>query len=263
MKIRVSQLTAFLFIAIACLTEAFADTWEPPESPDPRAILREARDDRDNGRYALALEKHVWFHENALDIRPSLTGVRTSFALFDWRQLANEYPPALEKLQQVRDRAAEAVRNGSGFDAFRDFAGINRALGEQHRTIELFKWLDVNDPSAAESAYIVAEDVLVAAAEYTLCGKYIGGIDSYFDAEYRYRIKLRAADDGSVGSDMNYRARKKFSYEIALQVALLVKNDKSAEASEIVDRALRDWEGHLDEQQILDAQGGVIPTRAY
>ena len=172
------------------------------------------------------------------------------------------FEDSLEKLEQIRDSAAEAVRSGGGFDAFRDFAGINRALGEEHRTIEVFKWLDANDPAAAETAYIVAEDALVAAAEYTLCGEYIGGIDTYFDAEYRYRVKLRAADDGSISDELNYRASKKFSYEIALLVALLVKNDKTAEAAEIVDRALRDWEGHLDSQQILDARNGVIPKKS-
>jgi hypothetical protein len=224
--------------------------------------LDAARADRLAGRYEEALEKYVWYYENALKHKPSRIGIRRTSAFFDWRRLADAYPPALEKLKEVRDIARESVKYGSGgYYAFSNFRAINHELDEEYKTLELFEWLDVNNPKAAEDVYIAAEDALVAAGEYALCGKYIEGILRYLRHEEIYRFSLRNFEDDSIGREMLSGAKTSFSYEIALLVALLVKNNRSAEASDIADRALRDWEGHLDEKQILHARNGVIPTR--
>jgi hypothetical protein len=225
--------------------------------------LDAARVDRLAGRYEEALQKHVWYYENALNHKPSRIGVRRASAFSDWRRLADAYPPALEKLKEAREIARESVKYGDGgYYAFSDFESINHELDEEYKTLELFEWLDVNNPSAAEDAYIAAEDTLVAAGEYTLCGKYLEGILRYLRHEETYQFSLRNFEDDSIGRDMLSHARTSFSYEISLLVALLVKNNRSAEASRIADRALRDWEGHLDEKQIFHARNGVIPTRS-
>lgn len=231
---------------------------------DLRGVLDAARADRLAGQYEEALEKHIWYYENALKHRPPLSGVRLSIALSEWRRLADAYPPALEKLKEIRDTVREAVEDDSGgFDAFQDFDKISRALDEEYKTLELFEWLDANNPSAARSAYIVAEGALVAAGEYALCGKYIDGIHRYRRIEEIYRFSLTIIEDDSTGIESLARTRTRYSYDIALLVALLVKNNRSAEASKIADLALRDWEGHVDEQQILHARNGVIPTETW
>ncbi len=68
--------------------------WAPPENPDPQDILAQAKQDTASGRYEDALAKHLWFHENALEYRSSLYGVRLSFALGDWTKLSHVYPLA-------------------------------------------------------------------------------------------------------------------------------------------------------------------------
>src|SRR5262245_11064399 len=91
---------------------AIAVDWKPPENPDPSAILQEAASDTRNGNYKTALEKHVWYHENALKHDPAQYGVRLSFALMYWGELGQKYPPALERLRKFRDEAAEKARKG-------------------------------------------------------------------------------------------------------------------------------------------------------
>jgi len=61
---------------------------------DPRQVLDSARDNARNGRHAEALEDFIWFHDNALKHAPNLRGVRSSFALLYWHDLARGYPPA-------------------------------------------------------------------------------------------------------------------------------------------------------------------------
>lgn len=147
-----------VLLAGATLAAEPTGEWAPPDPPDPRQILNEARDDRDAGRYALALQKHVWYHENALKYQQSQYGVRLSFALYAWRRLASLYPPALEKMELIRDQAADRVRSGPDErNAFHDFEALNRTLQAEDRTVSLFKWLDANDPSLAESVFSMAK----------------------------------------------------------------------------------------------------------
>src|SRR5258705_11073209 len=93
---------------------------------DPSQVFREARNLDKMGAYAEALEKHLWFHENALVHDPSLYGVRLSFALRHWVKLGDLYPPARAALESVRDVKTIALREGSlDRELFQDVASIN------------------------------------------------------------------------------------------------------------------------------------------
>jgi hypothetical protein len=121
--------------------------WTPPANPDPQQILTEAQADARAGRYEVALAKHVWFHRNSLKIDPAFYGVRLSFALMYWKELAKVYPPAKAKLIELRDEAEKQVGSGrDGLEAFVDFEAINTELGENEKTVALFKSLDKNKP---------------------------------------------------------------------------------------------------------------------
>ena len=123
------------------MTDTSADdfeNWQPPDDWSSRDVLREALADRRAGRYAAALAKHVWFHQNELS-----NAVRLSFALTDWRELANVYPPALQKLKEFRDQAKDNLLNGNNVThSFSDFERINRKLDEAQLSVELFLWLE-------------------------------------------------------------------------------------------------------------------------
>ncbi len=70
---------------------------------DPLQTLRDARDAARRGAHAEALEKYLWFHHHALEHRPSLTGVRLSYAISEWVELGNAYPPAREALESIQN----------------------------------------------------------------------------------------------------------------------------------------------------------------
>ena len=91
---------AVFTLCVLLPTIGLAEDWTPPEKPDPEAILQEIREDVKNRRYEVALSKTLWFHENALALRPSLSGVRLSFALSYWLELGEVYPPALEEMKR-------------------------------------------------------------------------------------------------------------------------------------------------------------------
>lgn len=121
--------TLALIAACFMAHTALAD-WTPPADPDPKKIRDEAREDERAGRYEDALAKRVWYHENSRNYA-GLGGVRLSFALMESMDLGKEYPPALDKLREVRDEAEKAVNAGKDvWQSFQDYASINEYLGE-------------------------------------------------------------------------------------------------------------------------------------
>lgn len=86
------------------------------------------------GRFSEALSEYIWFHEHALEERPSLHGVRLSFALGYWLELAEQYPPARAALQSVLDeKTARLERGDQDWELFNDVTAINRESGKDER----------------------------------------------------------------------------------------------------------------------------------
>ncbi len=268
LRIDVGQRLVARLIAVSLLLVSLsvaAQQWMPPTDPDPSAIRKEADKDIEDGRLDLASQKYLWYHENALKYEPSLGGVRLSFALNDWRDLARQSPRALLDMQYVRDRAEESVRsNDDDFSAFQDVVALNDVLSEDGRTIELFKWLDQHDRHFARRAYVVAQDALVASGEFDLCGKYIVGDNSFesiLDDYVQHVEWMEKRYEGNVDSrrlefDQFFLARR-----TAYIIAILVNLDKPEEAAAIAEEVLLLLDSDKNEIQISDALEGIPPER--
>lgn len=214
--------------------------WNPPRKPDASAILREAEADARAKRYGDALAKQLWFHHNALRYDEGLYGVRLSFALASWLQLARQYPPAFEALKEVRDQAGMRILESRGRHGdFHDFSAISELLGEERATADLFEWLDQNNPALARRAYGVAQNALISTRRYRLCGKYIDSRESLARVLRLYREHQHLADHPRFGADLEDFAERNLSHSAATLVALLVLNARGAEADEVVAAVLK------------------------
>lgn len=234
------MMRALLALLLALTAVQAPAQWTPPPAPDPSAILEEASTDVRAGRYADALAKHLWFHRNALSYRPSLYGVRLSFALSEWRELAERYSPALEALRGVRDESAARLKAGTGSRGdFHDLSSINENLGVEKETAELFAWLDLNRPGLAKQAYGIAQRALVMTRNYALCGKYLDPA-----GETERMLELHGHHERMIarsrfGEEMRAFARQSLANNAATLVALLVVNERPAEADEVMAAVLK------------------------
>jgi hypothetical protein len=244
------------------LPTAICAQWTPPANPDAHKILNEAQDDTRAGRYANALAKHVWFHENALKYQSSLYGVRLSFALSYWIQLGDAYPPALEKLKGIRDETAKKVRKADRgrkiIEDFHDFAAINKSLEDDPKTTDLFVWLDSKKPTAAEQVFRVAEPALIKSKQYRLCGKYIDPDRSYAEIVRNYQVNKGMR--GNFGKEFQQFSEKAFSNGVETLVALLVQNDRKADALRIAEKALKERDDPGFKEELEKAKTGEVPT---
>jgi hypothetical protein len=219
------------------------------DDPDPLGVLNEAETLAQQGKYEEALEKHLWFHENALKHDPAMRGVRLSFALSDWVKLGHKYPKAREALVAIRDDNTKSISEGLGsIDLFHDVASINRYLEEAPKTVELFKTLHEKHHRLAEQCYRVAEKYLAARREYTLCASYIPDATKRFDRIREFRERnLEIAKDERVL--MKEHAEKMFAEETCRLIEILVGAGRKQDAESVRERAL----AVRDDRKLRDA----------
>lgn len=136
--------------------------------------LHAARSAAREGRFAEALREFIWFHEHALEEQPSMRGVRLSFALGYWLELAGQYLPARAALQRIRNEKTERLEQGEeDRELFSDVCAINRELGNEEATYDLFR--SINDSNAAFAARCaaVAMPAMVKAFDFKLARSFI------------------------------------------------------------------------------------------
>lgn len=197
--------------------------WTPPPQPDPGVILREARADREAGRFDDALAKHLWFHHHALEIQPSMGGVRLSFALSDWRDLAQRHPAAMTQLVAVRDAGMERMQRhpaaaaAAAFEVLR----VDQVLGQSGHVRTLFEWLDQNRPEIADSVFAEALPDLVQERALPLASRYLKDAEEAFAAKRRFYAEIEKLSSKRPGEDMA-RQRAQTDHSLAREAALLL-----------------------------------------
>ena len=216
------------------------------QAEDMQKYLQETVQIAKEGNYEEALERHVWFHNHALEHQPSMTGVRLSFALMYWTELGRKYPPALEKLKEIRNEKEKTLVDGEGsFELFHDVSGINRALKEDERTIGLFKKVESTNPEQIDRLWIVAKDLAFDQKEYDLINRHIKDVEQ----EYRNAYSDYLRDYNMFKNDEHIKwVRDSFQKETN-QLALLAEfNGDDAVAERIRKRAA----------EVLKSEDGII-----
>jgi hypothetical protein len=209
---------------------------------DPQEVLREAVSLMRQGRYAEALEKHLWFHDHALEYLPALGGVRLSFALDFWAELGTLYPEAMEALIAIRGRKVEALTDHKGsFESFHDVVAINRCLQEQTETVALFMMLHRHDPGLARRCYPIAEEYLVEQQEFEVCIAYLPDpIAKFEEIQALRRIQLEISDENPAFATSEFRDYTEMRFAEALRrlIVILVGVGQSRDAQRVRDLAV-------------------------
>lgn len=140
---------------------------------DPRTRLTKGREAASAGRHAEALRDYVWFHHHALKHDRAFYGVRLSFALSYWMELAEAYPEARTTLERIRNEKTRVLSRGEGDRGlFHDVASINEHLGGEPATYELFRELERRSPELATKCADLALEAIVKARDFDLARKY-------------------------------------------------------------------------------------------
>jgi hypothetical protein len=197
----VMKLRVILPFAFAMLTmPACAEDEATKALKDAQAFARA-------GEFEKALERHEWYHANALSIRQAQYGVRLSFALSYWKQLGDKYPPALASLTNLRDQGSQAALDGKAApELFHDVVSINRTLKEEAKSVTLFKTLAEKQPDFAKKCFRYMDDTLVDVGELELFEKYSGDLVGYLKRKIDSHERLVGMIRARPGSEQSIKS---------------------------------------------------------
>ncbi len=220
--------------ALLCLLPAAA------HAEDMQAYRNQTRKLVREGKHAEALERILWFHDNALEHDPGMSGVRLSFALSDWNRLADDYPPAGIALLEVRDRTTKRLlEDGGNFQLFQEAAAINRTLEDDAGTVHLFEQMEKSYPRKAPRYWIVAKDYVIAAKRYDLAGRYMKDLDAdYRRVKQMYDLNLKLSNDPKFGADHKNYTERTFTNSVLQLIEVALATDRRQDAESIQKQAL-------------------------
>jgi type II secretory pathway pseudopilin PulG len=177
---------------------ASAETWSPTlapgEQPDLQKVLTAAKSLTEEGSYEEALQRYLWYFDHSRS-DDTQRGVRLSFALSDWMNLAGHYPKAKQALIEIRDAEAQRFSDGGGYaDLFQGASFINHYLNDDNATVALFGIVEQKDPALAGQCYIWAQEALVQNGDYEKCLHYIGDPQAAFQQICSSRTQRQTFD---------------------------------------------------------------------
>ena len=127
-----------------------------------------------DGRFDEALLHFLWFHDHALQEDPAFAGVRLSFALGYWLELAQQYGPAMDAFRTRRDAKVAILRAGQlDRSLFHDVEAMSERLQEDETTAALFVLLHERSPDFARSCARIAVPMLVRTKRFVLAKEYM------------------------------------------------------------------------------------------
>jgi serine/threonine protein kinase len=220
---------------------ASAETWSPPlapgGTPDLQKILGDAKDFMSKGAYEEALQRHIWYHNHALEIDSAHSAVRLSFALSDWMELARRYPKAKQALVEIRDNKTRAIAEGRGYsEMVQEVQAINHELQDDDATYALFKTIRGKDPKLAAQSYFYLEPLLVSKGEYQWCLSHMGDPQRRFDLIRQGFDMSWSPPDAS--AMIKKSAEDRFVGQTCQLIEILVATDHKADAEGIRDQAV-------------------------
>ncbi len=260
-----SRLLSGLMAVAIIITPLSAAEWQPEEPVDAKQVLDNARNDRLARRYKEALDKHLWFHDNALQYQPALQGVRLSFALNDWLELAKVYPPALAAMQdQARQAEGRILANDiTRFEDFHDVVAINRTLNQVQKSIELFKQIDATQPRDARQMLVYIRQSLLEANEYQLVRKHIDPRESLRMSFVQYDSLNGISSNSQYAQRYADLAEQSLNQDVGNLVALLSVLGEHELAAEIRNSALKKSSNDSLEATLKAATDGVFPPPVF
>ncbi len=237
--------------------------WSSSDGFTPSQVLKLAKSKTIECKFDEALEKFLWYHENALSLDQSQKAVRTSFALGAWMELALKYRPALVAFNRVRDETESRCRkNPNDFQLFMDVASLNRYLNTNDRTARLFIEIANTSLTAAAQIYHVAERTLIDEGLFRECLPFIEFERRADTIIHVFQVVLALAADESDIEDSAFlvtTARQIFIDKASTLIALLVRCGRNDTAQNTYDRFIS-MVDDFDSRSLLDlALSGNFP----
>ena len=174
-------------------------------------------------------------------------GVRLSYALDMWFDLAKNYSPAMDAFIELRNSNKETLLEGKGsFDNFHDLSAFNRTLDEDEDTFNVFLHIHDNFPDQAKSYYNVSEELIIERKRYDICETYLSDpFKKYSKIQHLHEINQRfMSERPEMGQDEEYVSyvHERYVFSVSQLIEVLLALGKISEAEKIKSESLEYYE---------------------
>lgn len=160
-----------------------------------------------------------------------MNGVRRSFALSYWKELADRYPPALDSMLDIRNSKTSIILSGGGTCAlFADVIAINGTLNENSKSISLFERLLNQFPDQAKNCHRYMVGHFFTTKRYDLLKGLVDPIAEFKRTLKKFQNKS-FAELGEDGEQFNKFRKKSFAIKAKqlIDYCLAIKDQTSAD----------------------------------
>jgi len=233
----------------------------PTYAEDMQKYLNYTQDLMLQGKNEEALERFLWFHDHALEHEPAMYGVRLSFALMYWKELGDSYPPALTAMKKTRDDKTILLENQKGNpNLFHDVMSLNETLGDDDKTIMLFRRLDQEQKDLAAQCWDMAKTPIIKAKAYDLIKKHIGNpVREFVKVKAMYEQNTEMYGGKNFGESFKAWNENNLVEETLRLIEVAIALDETKAAKEIQEKGLAIVDDHrlrdaIPAEKNLDAQ---------
>jgi len=217
-------------------------------------ILDKAREAFKLGDYAKSLKNYENFFEQTF--KTSYYGVRLSYCLSEWKELADIYPDAMRSLQNKRDKALQLLNKTKEPEQFHDYKAICQVLASPEEPLKEFLRLHTKDRALSTKIVRFILDKLIENKEWKICLEYLDNpLKKYefnfdnFDAIFKKYVHDDSTDDDKeiFSHSLNWYIK-----EVANILLVLKHNNQIADYTLIRKRITSDLESRgLSKVEIL------------
>jgi hypothetical protein len=144
------------------------------EKPNIMKVLEDAKLAHKSGDFTNALKFYEHFFDHALDDDPyALYGVRLSYCLDGWAELAKDFVGAHNQLVEKQQTALQNYHKIKLPELFHDYYSISRVLDKKEESLDSFlSVLQENFKNASRLVKFVWQD-LIEAEQWEVCNQFL------------------------------------------------------------------------------------------
>jgi hypothetical protein len=259
------QALRFLIVSIGLLAyTGSAFCWTPPANVDPDVVVNEAFSDAVHGKLMDAAQKHVWYHQNAVRLKPETVQVRLTVVLEEWVKLARRYPPAMQDLLLMRDLATKRViaADGDIVEPFTEVVRINELLGDANSTRLMYAELGKRDETLAARFWLFALPALAETQDHATALRYLQ-VNEVMQSIEAQLVEFRSSPELNTEQKaaLEAQATRHIDLTVARIVWVLMKAGRPDVAQDVARRG-RDILQHGGNTPLIDAalRGDALPA---
>lgn len=211
-------------------------------------VLDMAKASFNAGDYSDALICYEYFFDHALDDDPSLYyGVRLSCCLNGWQKLAEQYPPALERLEQKGYDSLAALEKTHSSRCFHDFMSICKYLKKHDEAIHRFLAYHESAPDLAMKIVHYIWDDLVQRQLWKVCEAYLNNFKDKYTAafdKFVYIMELCNEEPSFKGEEVASQVQGWYVRDVSNLMLVLKNNDRHEEVSLVQQYVISDINSH-------------------